>query len=221
MRINFVFFELILFLPTMTATFMKKIILFSLIIAFAFSTKFTQAQQFDKDFGFRLGAAFYLGDLSGTGKEVKFGPMNIQFNQIGLNFGITGRKFLSPAFAIQGSLNYGRLRGSDNLSQIPEHYTRNLSFRNDIFELAARLEYHFLHLRDVGRTYRYKLGFTSFIFAGAGAFYNNPKANLNGTWYALQPLQTEGVKYSKIQVAIPMGLGFEFRIARYRLGCWS
>ncbi|MBD78453.1 MAG: hypothetical protein CL840_06005 [Crocinitomicaceae bacterium] len=199
---------------------MKRFLLTIAISGFIVFPKISDAQ-YNTDFGFRLGAAFYFGDLSGTSDTAQWGPLGIQFSQVGLNFGFTGRHFISPSFAIQGSFNYARLRGSDNLSQIPTHYVRNLSFRNDIMELAAQLEYHFIHLRDVGRTYRYKLSFTSYIFAGIGGFYNNPKAQLNGTWHALQPLQTEGVNYSKFQMAIPLGGGIEFRINKKHIIGWD
>src|SRR5690606_4458195 len=45
------------------------------------------------------------------------------------------------------------------------------------------------------------------------------KGELDGQWYALQPLQTEGVSYSKINFSIPAGIGFYYTIDRkYRLG---
>jgi hypothetical protein len=177
--------------------------------------------RYDKDIGFRLGAAYYLGDLSGTGTTNKWGPLNIQFGQAGLHAGVTGRKFFLPYLAVEASINYGRIRGTDKLSKNPTHYSRNLSFRNDIWEFSARAEGHFLRFRDVGRTYRYNISFNAFVFAGVGVFYHNPKAELNGTWHALQPLKTEGQDYSRIQPSIPMGLGFEFRINKRHLIGWD
>ena len=50
--------------------------------------------------------------------------------------------------------------------------------------------------------------------------YHNPKGqDVSGEWVALQPLQTEGVSYSKISFAVPVGLGFYYTLNRkYRLG---
>lgn len=177
--------------------------------------------RYDKDIGFRIGPSYYLGDLSGTKATNSFGPMNIQFGQVGLHVGFTGRKFFSSILAVEASINYGRIRGTDKLSKNPTHYTRNLSFRNDIFEGSVRAEGHFLKLRDVGRTYRYNLSMNVFAFIGVGLFYHNPKAKLDGTWHSLQPLQTEGKSYSKIQPSIPLGLGFEFRINKRHLIGWD
>ena len=43
-------------------------------------------------------------------------------------------------------------------------------------------------------------------FAGIGVLYFNPKAELDGKTYALQPLQTEGKNYSRFQPVIPVGI---------------
>ena len=49
----------------------------------------------------------------------------------------------------------------------------------------------------------------------------NPKGEYNGVWYALQPLATEGQgsfstrkKYSRLQVSIPIGLGFKYGLSQ-------
>lgn len=203
-------------MKTLVATFLSTLFLLMGINAFSqFDSRFT------RDIGFRLGAAYYLGDLSGTSEEVKFGPMNIQFGQAGIHAGVTARQFFTPMLAVEASINYGMIRGTDELSQIKTHYTRNLSFRNNIWEVSARGELHFLNLRDIGGTYRYNIGFSAFGFIGLGMFYHNPKAELNGTWYALQPMQTEGKKYSRIQPTIPLGLGFEFRINKRHIIGWD
>src|SRR5208283_3885074 len=60
---------------------------------------------------------------------------------------------------------------------------------------------------------------TSYLFAGASVMYFNPHGEWNGQWYALRPLSTEGEglvptrrKYSLIQPAIPLGIGFKFAL---------
>ena len=51
--------------------------------------------------------------------------------------------------------------------------------------------------------------------------YFNPKAKLNGTSYALQPLGTEGqgidgnpAPYSRIAIGLPIGLGAKYKLTR-------
>ncbi|MBQ3832851.1 MAG: hypothetical protein II815_06725, partial [Bacteroidales bacterium] len=61
-----------------------------------------------------------------------------------------------------------------------------------------------------------------YIFAGIGGFYFNPKAQyLDGKWYSLQPLGTEGQgivstrpKYSRIQMSIPFGVGLNCMLTK-------
>jgi hypothetical protein len=52
---------------------------------------------------------------------------------------------------------------------------------------------------------RPRINFYGFI--GIGLLYFNPKTEYQGEKIALQPLQTEGVKYSKFAPVIPYGLG--------------
>jgi len=56
---------------------------------------------------------------------------------------------------------------------------------------------------------------------GISGFWFNPQGQLNGKWYNLQPLGTEGQgiiptrkKYSRIQPAIPYGIGFKYGLDR-------
>ena len=68
---------------------------------------------------------------------------------------------------------------------------------------------------------RYLLDFKAYFFGGLAAFYNNPKAQLDGQWIALQPLNTENLdkKYSRIQMALPVGFGFYYTFSRiHRFG---
>jgi hypothetical protein len=60
-----------------------------------------------------------------------------------------------------------------------------------------------------------------YIFTGASVFHFNPKAQLDGTWYDLQPLGTEGQfitgggyekPYKLFQVAVPVGFGIAVQL---------
>jgi len=167
-----------------------------------------------KDFGVKFGAALFLGDIGKSG-------VGVDLNQMRFHAGGSFRNFFSPNFALQVGVNYGQVRGDDKNAESDPAYSRNLSFKNDIIELSGRGEWHFLIIRDVGRTYTYRLDFNLFAFGGIGAFYNNPKAELNGSWVALQPLQTEGVSYGRIQPVVPVGIGFHFRVNKNHLIGWE
>jgi hypothetical protein len=95
---------------------------------------------------------------------------------------------------------------------------RNLSFRSRIWDAHYLLEFNFLPYQTANRTSK----FSPFIFGGLSVYHFNPQAELNDDWYNLQPLGTEGQgtsayedrkKYKRLQVAIPFGGGFKFKIA--------
>ena len=92
---------------------------------------------------------------------------------------------------------------------------RNLHFRSDIFEVSGQIEINFLSY-EIGDQRRY---FTPYLFLGIGVFRFNPQAELNGRWFDLQPLGTEGQgidgfenRYPLTQVSIPFGVGYKFNL---------
>lgn len=177
--------------------------------------------QYAWDVGVNAGFANYLGEIGGGAGLARDWIFDMQLDQTRWNPGVFVRYRADYNLAFTLGLEYARLQGADSLTENPNRFTRNLSFRNDIVELALTGEYYFFNQPDVGRTGRYLLDFKAYFFAGVGLFYNNPKARLNGSWYALQPLNTEGLNkpYSKIQPAIPVGFGFFYTFSRvHRFG---
>ena len=196
---------------------MKAILTLFLIIASLQPLK----SQYALDIGGNLGVANYLGEIGGGAGEARDWILDLKLEQSRWNPGFFMRYRLDYDFAIRASLNYARLQAADSLSLNPNRFTRNLSFTNDIFELALTGEYYFFNQPDVGRTGRYLLDLKAYVFGGIGVFYNNPRAKIDGKYYALQPLRTEGQidPYSKFQVAIPFGFGFYYTYARiHRFG---
>lgn len=177
--------------------------------------------QYAWDFGGNLGFANYLGEIGGGASEARDWLLDLKLSQTRWNPGVFARYRLGYNWGLNMSLNYARLQGADSIVTNPNRFTRNLHFRNDIFELAGTVEYYFFSQPDVGRTGRYLLDFKAFVYAGFGAFYNNPKAQYQGNWVALRPLKTEGQEspYSAIQAAVPVGFGFFYTSSRiHRFG---
>lgn len=176
--------------------------------------------QYLTDYGFSVGASNYLGDIGGGEGTRRDFVMDMKLNATRWNLGGFYRYRVSPLFGIKGTLNYIRLSADDANTTNPARKARNLNFKNDMFELAAIGELYVYKVNDVGGTGRYTSDFNLYLFAGVGLFYSNPKGQTdNGEWVALQPLQTEGVEYSKFNFAIPTGVGFYYTINRkYRLG---
>ncbi len=179
--------------------------------------------QYAWDIGVQGGFANYLGEIGGGDGEARDWIVDMKLDQTRWNSGVFIRYRADYNFALNFTVNYARLQGADSLVGNPNRFTRNLHFRNDIFEAVLLGEYYFFNQPDVGRTGRYLLDLKAYFFAGAGVFYNNPKARLGNTWYALQPLNTENLEspYSKIQPTFPVGIGMFYTFSRLHRFGWK
>lgn len=203
---------------------MRKLVLLIVFVA----APFLASAQYYWDFGGGAGIANYLGEMGGKELTRRDFVSDMKMQLTRQSATAFARYKLSPMFSVKGSLNYLTIRGNDELSSnAPRHY-RNLSFRNNMFELAAECQYFFYEVNDLGHTYRYKDNFRAYIGLGVAGLYHNPKAFIDDPssgfetgWYALRPLQTENHRYTKITVAIPASAGFYFTINKfYRIG-WN
>lgn len=196
---------------------MRKILL---ITAISLVTSLAANAQYYTDYGFSVGATSYLGEFGGgEGTRRDFvADMKLDFTR--WTVGGFYRHKISNSIALKGSLNYIRLSGDDSKTGNPARRSRNLNFKNDMFELQVTGELYIYKVNDVGGTGRYGTDFNLYLFGGVAAFYSNPKGQSDaGEWVALRDLQTEGVSYSAFNFAIPLGVGFYYTLNRkYRLG---
>ena len=189
-------------------------------LVLALITSLAAHGQYYIDYGGSAGVSNYLGEMGGGIGTRRNGIADMKLNYSRWTLGGFFRYRIAPKIGVKGSLNYIRLSGDDASSLNPARRGRNLNFRNDMFELLVNGELYIYKVNDVGRTGRYTTDFNLYFFGGVGLFYSNPKGEApNGDWVALQPLQTEGVAYSRFNFAIPLGLGFYYTMNRkYRLG---
>jgi hypothetical protein len=177
--------------------------------------------QYNFDFGVKLGASNYLGDIGGKEKTRRGFIMDMKLQETNLTAGLYARYKINNTFGIQGSLNIGKLSGEDQQSENIGRNTRNLRFKNNIIELSVRGEVYIFELNDVGNKGRYWVDMKTYAFAGLTGLHHDPKGRVDGTtdWYKLQPLQTEGVSYSNWGLGIPAGVGLYFTYKRkHRFG---
>lgn len=170
--------------------------------------------QYYFDWGFNAGVANYLGDIGGKEKSAQPFLIDLKIGQTRWGVGGFARYKLMGNLFVRGDLNIIRIQGADSLSTNPARVGRNLSFRNDMAELLARAEYSFYKDYDVGNVGTYEINLNMYINGGVGVFYHSPAAYYQGSWHALQPLQTEGVSYSRIQPCFPVALGMYYTIKR-------
>jgi hypothetical protein len=145
------------------------------------------------------GTTTYFGDLKANGDY--FDP---KFN---LNVGL--QYFFNNRVAARVEAQWFSLEGADSDSGEPGKINRNLSFTSNNYELNA---VGIIQAFPNGTRYYQRPAFNVYGFAGIGLLYFNPKAEYQGKKYALQPIQTEGVSYSRVTVVIPYGIGIKYKV---------
>ena len=161
------------------------------------------------EFGWFSGISNYTGDL----RQLRFEASSSEFAT-----GVFFRNNFSNNVSYKTHLYYGKLRGDDSVYAPTDISLRNLSFETVLIEWAHIMEFSFM---DFG-TRKERIA-AHYVFLGVSGFYFNPKAFYVDRWVELQPLGTEGQRlpggtgpYSRFQVAIPFGLGFNIRVGDYR-----
>lgn len=164
------------------------------------------------EFGFWGGSSHYLGDIRAAYKE--------QPKLVRPVLGAYYRHNFDTRWAWRLNFGTGWITSADSLSSNQHERLRNLSFRNRITEVSTDLEFNF---------FKYVLGhprynFTPYLFVGVGVFFHNPQAELNGEWFDLQPLGTEGQNftgdsglrpYKLYQVCVPFGGGLKWSMSNH------
>jgi hypothetical protein len=192
----------------------------------ALSIAESSTAQYRWDFGVNLGASNYLGEIGGQEGTRRDFVFDMKLNRTQYVFGGFARYRVSPTLALNGGVNYARIRGNDFNSQNPARVARNLSFRNNILEFSLRGEITLFYDNDAGGKGYYNPDFRDYAFGGVGVFHHNPRARyygpleeFNGELVELQPLKTEGIEYGNWQFTLPAGLGVYFTfLKRHRLG---
>jgi opacity protein-like surface antigen len=161
------------------------------------------------EFGLQIGASVYQGDLAPSRLWTSVGETHVAY-------GAFYRQNFNDYFAVKLGFLQGTISGEDATSKDAWRKERNLSFKSPVTELALTGEFNFPGYQP----YNLSRPFSPYLFAGIALYRFNPKAELNGDWYKLQPLGTEGQylpgsdksPYKLTQFSIPMGIGFKYAL---------
>ncbi len=149
--------------------------------------------------GGNIGTSYSLTDVSGSSIDQRPSFLNTQWNTLSLNVAGYGRYRFHELFAVTASFNYGRVNGADSIAG----RSRNFYFKNNILELAVLYEvYAPLSIPN--------FPLSVYGFLGLAAFYHNPDLTVPNP----APFDFTWDEYSKIQPAIPMGIGFNYAVTR-------
>ena len=158
------------------------------------------------------GGSIFLGDLGGNFQKRKdaffdFDPSTARYVvNLGAKYNFT--KWL----ALRSDYNIAKVAADDALAAEGFRKDRNLSFQSSINEVTLMGELVLLNLLKLKALQ--KLHTELYVFGGVGFFRFKPKAELNGIWYSLRELSTEGQgiipgtkPYSTVSGVIPLGFG--------------
>jgi len=189
---------------------MKRVVFILFVVCFVLVAK---AQT--SEIGLCGGVSFYMGDLNPKGVFSGSRPAG----------GVLYRYNINPRLAFKANVLFGSLEASD--AKTGKDLARNLSFRSPLTEISAQMELNFMRLYNEGRYNP----FSPYLFVGVGLFSFNPQAEMNGVWYDLQALGTEGQglnlqdpetgvmydkkRYSLTNFAIPFGIGMRINFLKY------
>jgi hypothetical protein len=184
---------------------MKKLAIFTLLgiltIPFTGLSQSFFALRRDRNFlvSFGTGTATYKGEMVNPG----------DFGRLRPNVAFGAEYYLNSRLSARAELTYFQLRGEDKDAD-DDRWERNLSFQSGNIELSVLGA---VNLSPMGVRFYQRSQLNFHVFAGIGVLYFNPKAKDQfGNKHALQPLQTEGKKYSRIQPVIPLGVGARIKL---------
>lgn len=213
---------------------MRKLIALGLLFLFISSQKLEAQYYYYNSRYYESAVVFELG--------VSGGVMN-SMTDLGGKKGI-GKNFIkdlrwktcrpSYGFYIMGMYNnmlaariegtFGGVSGYDSIlkavaSSTSGRYERNLSFKSKIAEVQLAFEVHPLYFKNYEDSDPPPV--SPYIVFGVGYYSFDPQANLNGQWYALHELRTEGQGFAEYpdrqpyklsQLNLLGGLGIKYEI---------
>jgi hypothetical protein len=177
------------------------------LVVFTYSAGINPISAQKHEAGIFLGTSYYLGDIN---------PER-HFMMPGIGLGGVYRYNLNPHVSFRANGLFGQVASSDATIQFNPN--RNLQFRSSVMELSIQTEINFLPFIAGDKSTPY----TPYIFGGGGAFYYNPQAELDGTWFDLRSLKTEGQgselypernPYAAFSGNILFGAGFKFNLSQ-------
>lgn len=155
-----------------------------------------------------ISSSSLLSDLGGKNYIGTNDAEDLNISQTRYAIGSGLQYNLPNGFSFGFDAFYTRLRADDAETNWDRKY-RQLKVRTDVLETAFKIEY------TVPRNVRLLKGFYANV--GGGVFFYQPMNEMNGVWYKLRPLGTEGQlvdpaqsPYNIYSAVIPFGFGKKF-----------
>ena len=195
---------------------------FAIALLLLFAVQWANAQRYNArkqywSLGGSVSMLNYFGDITPSS-----GLASIDFKQSRIGIGFTAEKKVGSFISSRFGLMYGAISGDDYNSDFYDQegggsgrYQRNLHFRTRMFEFSGGVVIDLF--RNNSYFYKRPKIPIPYFTIGVAATYFNPQAktpfDLGGTWVNLRNLQTEGVNYAPITIAVPFGAGIRYKVS--------
>lgn len=162
------------------------------------------------EIGLFVGSPIYFGDMSNTG-------VNLYIYNTRPCLGLRVNYHFSERFSLGFANNNLLLVGSDNVnSRVGKsrgtNFSRGLSVRTFVSDFSLNLQYKLMKFKTIQRI-------VPIVFAGVQYYYFNPQREIDGQWYNLRDVGTEGQtlngednRYKSFSWGIPFGIGLQKHI---------
>ncbi|MBN8782366.1 MAG: hypothetical protein J0G98_04810 [Terrimonas ferruginea] len=181
-------------------------------------------QDFTFELGGSVGAMNAFTDLGGNKGIGKNFVKDFNLKNTRPSFGLYALATYREAIGVRLEGTFGSVQAYDSILKKDGkstfgRYERNLSFRSRITDVQLSFEIHPLFFKMYSEDEA--PFFSPYLVAGVGYFAFNPQAQLNGKWYDLQPLRTEGQGFAQYpdrkpyklsQINIPVGVGLRYEL---------
>lgn len=213
---------------------MKKILILAVLCSLVFRQPLKAQYYFYNDKYYEnavvleLGASFgimnSLTDLGGKKGIGKNFIKDLNWENTKLSYGLCVSAMYQNKIGIRLEGTIGSVAGYDSIlkpvaATTSGRYERNLSFKSRISDFQLALEIHPLMFNNFEK--KEPPRFSPYGIVGVGFYSFDPKAKLNGQWYSLQPLRTEGQgfkeypersPYKLSQLNFSAGLGVKYEV---------
>ncbi len=175
-----------------------KRITFNILLLVSVLTSYAQSWEL----GLMAGGSNYHGDLA----------YNIVPRETNFSGGGFFKYNFNEFWSLRPTLSYMQISGSDQ--NFEEYHLRNLSFRNNIYEVGTIFEFNFKPFS--ASTIHESTSF--YAMMGLAGFLHKPEAELNGVWYDLHAQNTEQLsaddRYKLFQISVPFGVGIKHAVTK-------
>ena len=214
---------------------MRKLLVIVLVCSVVFSQPlkaqkyyYYNNKYYDNPVVFEIGGVFgvmnSLTDLGGKKGIGKNFIKDLRWKTARPSYGVYLMAMYNNAIGVRLEGTFGEVVGFDSILKkvafsTNGRYERNLSFKSKISELQVGVEVHPLFFKDYEDKAPLKI--SPYTVVGASVYSFDPQAKLNGQWYSLQPLHTEGQGFAEYpdrkiyqltQLNFFAGLGIKYEV---------